>query len=88
MGESLAGPMVHTILALRIDNQSLVIGQSVCARDRQDGRDYEIPTHPAFSVRPAFPASLARMFRNAILANDFQAHNATVVSGVGRQLNP
>ena len=48
----------------------------------------EIPTHPAFCTRPAFPALLARLSRNAILANDLEPHNATAVSGAGRPVNP
>jgi len=35
-------------------------------------------------ARPAFPALLAMMSREAILANDLYAHNATAVSGGGR----
>jgi hypothetical protein len=34
--ELLAGPMVHTILALRIDNAVLDIGQSGCASCETD----------------------------------------------------
>ena len=42
---------------------------------------------PVFRSSPAFPVTLAIMSRDAILANDLYAHNATAVSGPGRQIH-
>ena len=81
---------------------SLVIGQSGCAPRETGGtsegsrsevrgfRNFEPERRTsdrAFRARPAFPALLARMSRDAILANDHQAHNATAVSDAGRPVH-
>jgi hypothetical protein len=42
----------------------------------------------AFRARPAFPALLAMMSGDVILANDHQAHNAIAVSGAGHPVHP
>ena len=80
---------------------SLVIGRSGCA-PRKTGGTSEGPkfegfgtSNPerrtsdrAFRARPAFPALLAMMSEDAILANDLYARNATAVSGAGRLIHP
>ena len=81
---------------------SLVIGQSGCPPHETAGRakvevrrsgfselqtpKVEIRIAPIARARPAFPALLATLSGDAILANDHQAHNATAVSGAGAWL--
>ena len=77
----------------------LVIGQSGCASretdETREGSRSEVRGFWNVELRIAhfmrvllFPALLAIISMEAILANDHQAHNATAVSDAGRPANP